>query len=313
MTTSSPALASNGFPVPQANSLPRVGETALYVKAGLQTAEAVGEAFPHNRSKAPKNAHRDGRYYLDAAGYLGLVRKARKGRAMEFELTEAGQRYVALDETGRKAYLSSLAASSPLMQTYAYSKGSGLYDRLTADGMSAETARRRISTAYSWASTLGAAAARDHRDVKTSKRKGDKPKQPVAKVEVGEPYIRRGHPVIDTLHEFLVNNGYKNLRSGKTREGAFDIGWERGNEVIIANHAENGSRSHRDRIRYAEGRIAEHRRYVEALGGKNVRCVIVTTGDLEEADLFLNADYDKRKTIIVNVGDLKALIRRGLV
>lgn len=312
MTTSSSALASNGFPVPQANSLLRVGETALYVKAGLTTAEAVGEEFPHNRSKTPANAHRDGRYYLDAAGYLGLVRKARKGRSMDFELTEAGERFVALDENGRRAYLASLAASSPLMQAFAYSKGSGLFDRLTADGMGAETARRRISTAYSWASALGTAVSRDHRDAPTSKRQ-TKQKQPVAKAIIGESYTPRGNPVIETLHEFLEGKGYTDIRSGVSREGAFDIGWERGNEVIIANHAETGSRSHRDRIRYAEGRIAEHRRYVEALGGRNVRCVIITSGDLEEADLFLNAEYDKRKTLVVNADDLKALVRRGLV
>lgn len=313
MTTSSSALASNGFPVPQANSLLRVGEVALYVKAGLTTAETVGEAFPHNRSKSPKNAHRDGRYYLDAAGYLGLVRKARKGRSMDFELTEAGERFVGLDENGRRAYLSSLAASSPLMQAFAYAKGSGVFDRLTADGMGAETARRRISTAYSWASALGTAVSRDHRDAPTSKRKGDKQKQPVAKAVIGQDYEDRGNSIVRALHDFLVSQGYTDIRSGISREGNFDIGWERGNEVILANHAETGSRSHRDRIRYAEGRIAEHRRYAEALGARNVRCVIVTGADLEEADLFLNAEYDKRKTIVVNVGDLKALVRRGLV
>jgi hypothetical protein len=303
--------SSHGFPVPQANNLSRIGDVALYVNAGLTTAADIGAAFPQNRSKAPENSSRDGLYYLDAAGYLGLVTRERDGRVMSFELTESGKRFVALDSNGREAYLRAIAIATPLMQAYAYAKGKGLFELLVAEGMGEQTARRRVSTAYAWDKALGA-PTKGYKNLPTSVRKGDKEPKQKDRPILGVPYEDRGNFAIAELNDYLTVRGYE-TRSGKTREGNFDLGWQRGSDTVIVNHAETGARGHRDRIRYADGRIAEHRRYLEKAGIRNVHAIILTSDTLEDADLLLNSRYDDEKTLVVNIDDLSALQRRGLV
>ncbi len=300
----------NGFPIPQANKLGRIGEVALYVASGLTTAAEIGAALPQNGTKSAENSSRDGLYYLDAAGYLGLVTRERSGRAMSYELTESGKRYVDLDSEGRAAYLRAIAVATPLMQSYVYAKGKGLFDLLVAEGMSEQTARRRVSTAYAWDKALGK-PLKGHKNLSTSVRKGEKEPKQKDRLRLTEPFRWAGVD-IDILLDNLQALGYDTY-SGKTREGNFDIGWMRGNDTIIANRSDNGSRSHRDRIRYAEGRIAEHRRYLEKEGFQNVYAVIVTSDDLEDADRLINADFENRRVLIVNPGDVGTLQRHGLV
>lgn len=302
---------SNGFPVPQANNLSRIGEVALFVASGLKTAADIGAAFPQNDGKSEENAARDGLYYLDAAGYLGLVTRERDGRSMSFELTDSGKRYIDLDSEGREAYLRALATATPLIQAYAYAKGRGLFELLVAEGMSEQTARRRVSTAYAWDKALGR-PMKGHKNLSTSVRKGEKEPKQKERPALGIPFENRGAYSINELRDFVELQGYE-TRSGKTREGNFDLGWQRGGDTIIVNHAETGARVHRDRIRYADGRIAEHRRYLEKAGHRNVHAVILTTDALDGADRLLNSRFEDEKTLVVNLGDLSVLQRHGLV
>lgn len=301
----------NGFPIPQANSLSRIGEVALFVASGLKTAAEIGAAFPQNDGKSPENTVRDGLYYLDAAGYLGLVTRERDGRSMSFELTDSGKRYVELDGESREAYLRALATATPLIQVYAYAKGSGLFDLLVAEGMSEQTARRRVSTAYAWDKALGR-PMKGHKNLSTSVRKGEKEPKQKERAVLGVPFEDRGAYSINDLRGFVELQGYE-ARSGKTREGNFDLGWQRGSDTIIVNHAETGARVHRDRIRYADGRINEHRRYLEKAGHRNVYAVILTTDKLDGADRLLNSRYEDERTLVLNADDFSVLQRYGLV
>jgi len=146
------------FPAPKANSLDKIAAVVDVVNVGCDTGEAIADALDIE--------NREGSYYGDAAGYLGLVESVSGEAVKTYALTPSGHILLALDPLSRVDYLHELLQQTPLVQVYAESGNDGVMDSLINDyGYAEDTSVRRAATIASWhrqaasGATLGASVA----------------------------------------------------------------------------------------------------------------------------------------------------------
>lgn len=137
--------AGYGFPAPQADRLDKVAVAVDAVQAGADTPEAIADALDIDA--------RQGSYYGDAAGYLGLLTQESEN-PKRYSLTAAGEQYYDADPEEREAILVGLVAESDVVQEYD-SRGLAGVEEILGDRNYAEsTASRRAKTAESWSSQV---------------------------------------------------------------------------------------------------------------------------------------------------------------
>lgn len=137
--------AGYGFPAPQADRLDKVAVAVDAVQAGADTPEAIADALDIDA--------RQGSYYGDAAGYLGLLTQESEN-PKRYSLTAAGEQYYDAAPEEREAILVGLVAESDVVQEYD-SRGLAGVEEILGDRNYAEsTASRRAKTAESWSSQV---------------------------------------------------------------------------------------------------------------------------------------------------------------
>jgi hypothetical protein len=134
------------FPEPQANDLDKVSAVVDAVAAGANTAEAIAESM--------SMVDREGSYYGDAAGYLGLVQTVSGGDIKTYELTPAGEQMLEADPNERLTMLRDITAQAPGMQMLDEYGTDGVGEYLEAAGLGEATATRRTATLVSWSRSL---------------------------------------------------------------------------------------------------------------------------------------------------------------
>lgn len=139
------------FPIPQANSLESVSATVSAVAADVNTPSAVAQALDMD--------DRQGSYYLNAAGYLGLVEVDAdyETGAGVWRLTGLGEQMTHMPANERAALIAELAESTPAVAGYRENGTAGAGDAIAENSeLGDETIARRAATASSWAATIDA-------------------------------------------------------------------------------------------------------------------------------------------------------------
>jgi len=134
------------FPLPQANNLEKVCSVMDAVVLGANSAEAIGETLGLHT--------REGAYYGDAAGYLGLVDTVSGADQKTYELTALGEQLADAPTAERVEMLRDIVANVPAVQTYAERGEAGVHEMLTEAGLGDTTIGRRGSTISSWYMSL---------------------------------------------------------------------------------------------------------------------------------------------------------------
>jgi hypothetical protein len=138
---------NDAFPIPQANDLDKIVALVDAVNSGANTGEAVAETF--------EMSGRQGPYYADAAGYLGLVDTIHGANVRTYELTTIGQQMLASAPGERVALIRELIASTPAVQILSDDGQESMLDFLSEAGLNDGTSARRGACASSWVSALG--------------------------------------------------------------------------------------------------------------------------------------------------------------
>lgn len=155
LTFADPALfdaIDETYPVPQADNLEAVSATVLAVAADVNTASSVAQALEVDE--------RQGGYYLNAAGYLGLVEAdhAPGAGATLWRLTSLGEHLTRLDDDERAARVAALAECTPAVAAYRDRGPGGAADAIAERAeLSEDTIGRRAATAERWAKAIDAA------------------------------------------------------------------------------------------------------------------------------------------------------------
>jgi hypothetical protein len=134
------------FPLPQANNLEKVCSVMDAVLLGANSAEAIGETLGLHT--------REGAYYGDAAGYLGLVDTASGADQKTYELTALGEQLADASTADRVEMLRNIVATVPAVQIYAEHGEAGVQEMLSEAGLGETTVGRRSSTISSWYMSL---------------------------------------------------------------------------------------------------------------------------------------------------------------
>jgi len=130
------------FPHPKANNLDKIAAVVDVVHAGANTGTAVAEALDIEE--------REGAYYADAAGYLGLVDTVGGEMVKTYAVTDRGEKLRLSDNAERCAMLKDIIASTPGVQVYAESGRKGVMEMLDFAGLSEGTSIRRAACIQSW-------------------------------------------------------------------------------------------------------------------------------------------------------------------
>lgn len=133
------------FPYPQANDIEKVLLVADLVHADVDTADGIATAI----SVHP----REGDYYANAAGWLGLVEKKNDDLGLVTYIpTELGTTIHQSDPAGRAAIVSTMIGRLDDAHL-AHEDPDALRAELEKDGLSPSTAARRTSTMAAWMSS----------------------------------------------------------------------------------------------------------------------------------------------------------------
>lgn len=131
------------FPYPQANDLDKVVAVTDLVDGGADTADAVA----HGLDMHP----RQGAYYANAAGYLGLLESEKTTGVTTYRLTELGHAFTSSDPAGRAEMLTHMVTGMDDVQIVSEDGQAELARQLQMDGLDEATANRRAATIGSWA------------------------------------------------------------------------------------------------------------------------------------------------------------------
>lgn len=129
-------------PLPQANDIEKVITVPRAVENGAVTGDAVAEAFGIHT--------REGGYYLNAAAFMGLVRKRTDDGIDVYETTSLGQAMSEADEDTRAEMTSQMIEAIPEVQTLVDEDEQTLVDDLRRAGLADSTAQRRAASLRSW-------------------------------------------------------------------------------------------------------------------------------------------------------------------
>jgi hypothetical protein len=137
------------WPIPQADNLDKIATVVDAINGGATTADSIGESID--------TVDRQGSYYANAAGYLGLVEKSKDEVGVtEFSLTSAGNEFLSLDSQERTVMLAQMINQTPIMQSYRASNGdkTELEKTIVESGYEESVAKRRANTITGWNNTL---------------------------------------------------------------------------------------------------------------------------------------------------------------
>jgi len=143
-------VVDDSFPIPQANDLEKVASIVDLVDQGADTGDAVAEVFNFSDRQGP--------YYLDAAGYLGLVEVVPDEEVKTYHLTALGQHMLSSSAEERVQILRHTVAGCPAVRAYADGGEEHMLETLAAAGLGDGTADRRGATAVSWHRSLTSSA-----------------------------------------------------------------------------------------------------------------------------------------------------------
>jgi hypothetical protein len=135
-------LNTDKFPLAQANDIEKVLTAVDAIRAGANTPDAVATALGLS--------DRQGAYYADAAGYLGLVDTVSGAEYKTYEATDMGVLLTDSDAATRADGMTKIIARIPEMSVLSEVGAEGLAERLSTT-MSETTAGRRASTLVTWA------------------------------------------------------------------------------------------------------------------------------------------------------------------
>lgn len=135
---------NDSFPVPQANSLAKVAAAVDAIEGGADTDEAVAHAI----GVTP----RQGAYYANAAGYLGLVSPKAAALPRQWALTGAGAEFLNADAPTRAEVLRHVVSTIPEVNS-SLNDGAEV-EELLVERLGETTAVRRAATMQSWVETL---------------------------------------------------------------------------------------------------------------------------------------------------------------
>ena len=131
------------YPFPQANSLAKVAATLEAINDGADTDESIASAISVSA--------RQGAYYGNATGYLGLA-QSHDTVPRSWSLTPDGEEFLNCDPEDRALILTHLVSTIPVSGS---TSDEAAEDVLNADNMLGETtAERRGATITSWQHTL---------------------------------------------------------------------------------------------------------------------------------------------------------------
>jgi len=145
------------WPVPQANDLDKVATVIDSINHDATTADAIGEAIDVG--------NRQGSYYANAAGYLGLVEKHKDDiGSTHYALTQAGQAFANSGPAERAAMLAEMVNRTPLGRSYRQNSDPTVLEKEIASGSdsggySDTVAKRRLSTLNTWMNTIDNSSA----------------------------------------------------------------------------------------------------------------------------------------------------------
>lgn len=145
-------LATDRFPTPQANDIEKILTAVDAIRAGANTPDAVALALGNARAK-DEHTDRQGRYYADAAGYLGLVDRIAGADYVSYEVTDTGAALADATAERRVEAMTRIISQVPEIALYAEIGAEGLTEHLEKT-YAESTADRRASTYMTWARTL---------------------------------------------------------------------------------------------------------------------------------------------------------------
>lgn len=130
------------FPIPQANDLDKIACVVDAVEEGANTTDAIAESL---------NIHpREGAYYANAAGYLGLVDTVAEEEGQVFASTGLGQQMFNAVDEDRAEIMSQMMAHVPGVAIYDAEGEHGVEKFYNLEGLNPNTATRRAATVKSW-------------------------------------------------------------------------------------------------------------------------------------------------------------------
>lgn len=134
------------FPIPQANDLDKIVCVVDAVEEGANTADAIAESL---------NLHpREGAYYANAAGYLGLVDTVAEEEGQAFSSTALGQQMFNAEDADRAEIMSQMMAHVPGVAIYDAEGDHGVEKFYNLEGLNENTAGRRAATIKSWVNQI---------------------------------------------------------------------------------------------------------------------------------------------------------------
>jgi hypothetical protein len=138
------------YPVPQANRLEQVSAAVAAVANDVNTPGSVAQALDMD--------HRQGAYYLNAAGYLGLVESDPSyDGGSAWRLTALGEEMQRLDDDERAQLVVELAEATPAVAGFRENGLEGASDAISERAeLGEDTTARRAATASSWAAAIDA-------------------------------------------------------------------------------------------------------------------------------------------------------------
>jgi hypothetical protein len=142
-------VSYENWPLPQADNLDKIATVVDAIEGGATTSDSIGESID--------TVDRQGSYYANAAGYLGLVEKSKDDIGVtQYSLTIAGQQFLASDEKERTVMLSQMIEQTPLMQSYRETGGdkSKLEKTIVENGLENSVAKRRAASIVTWSEKL---------------------------------------------------------------------------------------------------------------------------------------------------------------
>ena len=133
------------FGVPQANDLEKVALVADAVANGANTQESIAEALDIHT--------REGGYYANAAGYLGIVDADKSDGVHAYHLTAIGDALINSEENTRAEMIAQMVERVPEVQVYAEEGKGGLRQAVQGAGFTGTTVGRRVDSIRSWVRT----------------------------------------------------------------------------------------------------------------------------------------------------------------
>lgn len=137
----------DSYPYPQANDLDKVVAVTDLVQGGADTAEAVAHGLDVSG--------RQGSYYANAAGYLGLVERDQSSGVTTYGLTELGQAVADSPPADRADMVRYMVSGMDDVQIAFEDGPAELSRQIQMDGLDPSTADRRAATISSWAEQTG--------------------------------------------------------------------------------------------------------------------------------------------------------------